>query len=122
MSCIDLTPAVLGIRYSNILTAVLAGGLGALDAIPLDENDPLRKTSITLDEDRYEYNFPIELEDTNAFTFGYLDGTVKRAVRLLDENSKIKCVEKYEYMGKFLFPENWEIINATNPVLNNELS
>jgi len=104
LECIFFSPAFLSNRFTNIYSAAISGVIGALDAIPMDQNDPLRNVHIKIDSDYY-YNFPLQIDDGHSYSYGFLDGVIKRLVCLLDESSKKECYKKYDWMGKYLYPE-----------------
>lgn len=103
LNCICYSPAFLNNPYCNIYSSVIAGVVGSLDAIPLDENDSRRNVHLTLDDDYY-YNYPIQIDDGHNYPFGFLGGTIVRLINLLDENGKTECCKKYEIMNQFIFP------------------
>ena len=113
--CICYSPDFLSSKYCNVYSAVISGVMGALDAIPMDENDPARNTHIRLDSDYY-YNFPIQLDDGGSYPYAFLGGTINRLVNLLDDSNKEACCEKYEWMNTFLYPEEKNAVNESSRV------
>ncbi len=105
LNCLCYSPAFLASTFYNVYSAVISGAIGALDAIPIDENDSLRNVNLELDDGFY-YNFPIQIDNVDSFTYGFLSGVIERVVNLLDDAGKEACCQKYEYMKSFLYPED----------------
>ena len=104
LRCICYSPLFLSNTFCNVYAAAVSGVIGTLDAIPMDESDPARNNHITLDDD-YFYNFPIQIDEGASFPYGFLDGTICRLIRLLDESDKEACYRRYEWMSSFLYPQ-----------------
>lgn len=99
--CSYFSQGMLDEQYCNVYNAVLGGALGALDAVPIDTNDPLRNLHLQLDDDYY-YNFPVELED-DQYSYGFLGGTYYRCILLLTEGERQRCFAENEWIyNKFV--------------------
>ena len=104
LNCVCYSPAFMTNKFCNVYSAAISGVIGALDAIPMAENDPIRNTHIRFNNDYY-YNFPIQIDDNSSYPYAFLGGTINRLVNLLDDSSKKACCNKYEWMNTFLLPE-----------------
>lgn len=101
--CSYFSQQFLDEQYCNIYNAVLGGTLGALDGIPLDRNDELRKVHLQLDDD-YFYNFPVQIED-DQYSFGYLGGTYYRGILLLTEDERQRCFAENKWIYNKFFAQ-----------------
>lgn len=97
--CILDTPALYINSFCNIFTSAMAGVTGALDAIPIDKEDPRRKVSMSLDDDYY-YNFPIQIDDHHEYPYRFGGGVVKRLISLLSKEEKEACFKAYPWIEK----------------------
>lgn len=97
--CILDTPALYINSFCNIFTSVMGGVTGALDAIPIDKEDPRRKVSMSLDDDYY-YNFPIQINDHHEYPYRFGGGVVKRLINLLTQEEKEACLKAYSWIEK----------------------
>lgn len=81
--------------------------IGALDAIPLNSDDPVRDVYIRLYDEDYFFNFPLKIDYVDQLCFGFPGGAFERVMNLLDEDSKNRCLEDHDWLIPFLKDKGW---------------
>lgn len=96
LKCIVATPILLAKPFFNIFFTAAAGVLGALDAIPILNNHPLRQNHLNFgyEDGNYFFNFPIQIDDQKNYPYPFLEGVITRLFALLDNEVKDKCLDK----------------------------